>query len=91
MCFLNKILFKALHCAASRGHFESVKVLLETCQCPVDSLDINLCTPLFYAVTLGHLEIIKLLISHHADVTLQDGKGRTLVFSFNKLFEIKLN
>jgi len=38
--------------------------------------DINGLTPLFYAVTLGHVECVKLLLSLGANPNHQDFKGR---------------
>lgn len=47
----------ALHCAASRGHYDIVDMLVGAWSMPIDCEDNKLCTPLFYAVTLkpaGH-------------------------------------
>ena len=43
----------ALHCAASRGHYECIDTLIGLCGAEVDVIDQNGSTPLFYAVTLG--------------------------------------
>lgn len=45
----------ALHCAASRGHTDSLDVLLTLCGASTDVIDSNGCTALHYAVTLGKL------------------------------------
>lgn len=37
----------------------------------------NDCTPLMEAASAGHVEIIKLLISHNADVNAQSSTGNT--------------
>lgn len=37
----------------------------------------NDCTPLMEAASAGHVEIVKLLISHHADVNAQSSTGNT--------------
>ncbi|XP_066967723.1 uncharacterized protein [Macrobrachium rosenbergii] len=67
----------ALHCAASRGHLDCLDCLLSLCGAEVDTLDSNGCTPLFYAVTLGHADCTQLLLNHSAHPDRQDRKGRT--------------
>lgn len=67
----------ALHCAASRGHLDCLDCLLNFCGAEVDTLDSNGCTPLFYAVTLGHADCTGLLLHHGSHPDKQDRKGRT--------------
>ena len=43
----------------------------------VDVIDQNGSTPLFYSVTLGHIECASLLLNFGADPNKQDRKGRT--------------
>jgi ankyrin repeat protein len=71
------LLFKALHCAASRGHLDCVKVLLDYCKVNIDVMDNNKCTPIFYSVTLGQIEVTEFLIRMKANLANQDCKGRT--------------
>ncbi|XP_022668141.1 microtubule-associated protein futsch-like isoform X4 [Varroa destructor] len=67
----------ALHCAASRGQAECCETLLALCSAAVDVPDLNGCSPLFYAVSLGHADCAALLLKHGAQPNLQDKKGRT--------------
>lgn len=43
----------ALHCAASRGHTDTLDTLLTLCGATPDVIDTNGCTALHYSVTLG--------------------------------------
>ena len=65
-----------LHCAASNGHTEIVKLLLEN-QAPIDSLDCNNWTPLHYATRWGHKETIILLLQNKADKNIKNQFERT--------------
>lgn len=38
----------------------------------INKVDKNGCTPLHYALSLGHVPVIKLLLSYNADVNIQD-------------------
>ena len=69
--------FKALHCAASRGHSDCLETLVALCGAEVDLVDANGCTALFYAVTLGHADCAQLLLDCGANANHQDKKGRT--------------
>lgn len=75
----NKIifLFSALHCAASRGHLDCIETLLTFGGAPIDQMDCNGCTPLFYAITLGHADCTRLLLQQGAQANHQDRKGRS--------------
>ena len=67
----------ALHCAASRGHTDCLDTLISLCGAKVNFTDNNECTPLHYAVTLGHADATALLLMHGADCEKVDKKGRT--------------
>lgn len=67
----------ALHCAASRGQAECCDTLLALCGASVDEPDINGCSALFYATSLGHADCTALLLKYGAQPNLQDRKGRT--------------
>lgn len=71
------IFFKALHCAASRGHLECMKILIEQCKTSVDIMDNNNCTPIFYAATLGQVNACNFLLKYGSNLHVQDCKGRT--------------
>ena len=58
---------------------ECLDVLVSLYVAQVDTLDSNGCTPLFYAVTLGHADCTELLLKHGAHPDRQDRKGRTYV------------
>lgn len=73
----------AIHCAASRGHIDCIETLISLCGAEVDQMDANGCTPLYYAVTLGHADCAQLLIKFGANVNHQDCKGRTSVHCGN--------
>ena len=66
-----------MHCASSRGHLDCVETLLNLCSSEVDLMDTNGCTPLFYAVTLGHADCTQLLLQSGSKPNKQDRKGRT--------------
>lgn len=69
--------FLALHCAASRGHLNCIETLLTFGGTPIDQTDCNGCTPLFYAVTLGHADCTRYLLQSGSFVHHQDRKGRS--------------
>ena len=69
----------AIHCAASRGQKECLEVLITLCGALVNLTDWNGCSPLFYTVTLGHLECTEMLLECGASPNLMDRKGRTPV------------
>lgn len=70
-------LFSALHCAASRGHYKCLDILVMICGADVHQTDASGCTPLFYATALGHADCVRLLIEAGAHLDHQDNKGRT--------------
>ncbi|OQV24464.1 putative Inversin [Hypsibius exemplaris] len=67
----------ALHCAASRGHLECLKVLIEDWNARVDVKDKHECTPMMYAATLGFIDCIRYLHTCGAEKNHQDRKGRS--------------
>ena len=79
--YQDKILvMTSLILATTRGHFESIKLLLETGQCDVNLTDLkkNSCTVLIKAASRGHSDIAKLLLEiGQCDVNLTDNEGLT--------------
>ncbi|KAI1295667.1 Inversin [Halotydeus destructor] len=67
----------ALHCAASRGYVECLETLISFCGAETDQMDSNGCSPMFYAVTLGHADCTQFLLQNGAEANRQDIKGRT--------------
>ncbi|KAI9144977.1 hypothetical protein BKA69DRAFT_1121928 [Paraphysoderma sedebokerense] len=63
-----------LHVACSKGFLEGVNYLLEN-GAIIDSEDKNSETALLKAVFHGHLDIVKLLITSHANVKVKDHDG----------------
>lgn len=66
-----------LSLACSAGYYELAQVLLAMQAQVEDRGQKNDCTPLMEAASAGHVEIIKLLISHNADVNAQSSTGNT--------------
>ncbi|VDD91309.1 unnamed protein product [Enterobius vermicularis] len=67
-----------LHCAASQGHANALHILIQSSeQSLIDSVDRNGDTPLFYAVSLGHYECAKLLLTSGANPNQQDNRLKT--------------
>lgn len=60
----------------SSGNLEKVKETLEKKNLDVNGKDEQGTPALNYAVMLGHTEIVSLLLSHGADPTVKDAKGR---------------
>jgi hypothetical protein len=63
-----------IHCAAERGRYNSVRVLIEN-HSPIDPVDKNQHTPLHLAARNGHAEIIKLLLKHGAKIDKRTSNG----------------
>ena len=59
----------ALHNAARKGHHEICELLIENGSF-VDTVCDNGNTPLFLAVKSEHLDVVKVLLHHHADANL---------------------
>ncbi|CAF1169326.1 unnamed protein product, partial [Didymodactylos carnosus] len=67
----------ALHCSSTRGYLNCIKFLIEECKCNIEAEDVNGCTPIFYAVTMGHGHACKVLLDLKANPNHQDNRGRT--------------
>jgi ankyrin repeat protein len=68
-----------IHDAARNGDLEKVEALLKANPDLVSSNDTNGRTPLFYAVTARHKDVMKLLLASKADVNAKDDGGRTVL------------
>lgn len=66
-----------LSLACSAGYYELAQVLLAMSAQVEDRGQKNDCTPLMEAASAGHVDIIHLLMSHHADVNAQSSTGNT--------------
>lgn len=66
-----------LSLACSAGYYELAQVLLAMSAQVEDRGQKNDCTPLMEAASAGHVDIIKLLIDHNADVNAQSSTGNT--------------
>ena len=67
----------AIHCTVTRGHANGIRALVERYHCPLEGVDVNGCTALFYAVTLQNQDACQILLDLHANVNHQDNRGRT--------------
>jgi len=64
--------------AASNGHVEAVKFLVNKASADVESKDHNGRTPLSWAAYWGHLDAVKLLVNEAgANITVKDNRGHT--------------
>lgn len=63
--FLSLSVSAALHCASARGNTNCVDILLKKKAIAVDVVDYSGCTPLFYSVSLGHIETTRALLQRH--------------------------
>ena len=69
-----------LHVACSGGHTLVIRYILEQRQDLVYIKDIGWRSPVFYAVSAGHLDIVKYLVDHGASITETDLVGSSLLF-----------
>lgn len=63
-----------LHFAADRGLIEMVRELLAS-GASIDTADASGMTPLMYAVSCDHLDVIELLLEYHADASIVNEDG----------------
>ncbi len=68
----------ALHLSTMKGHYECVKLLLES-KSNVDSTDKEFNTPTHYACEYGYLEILKMILDFSPDLTLKNRSGLTCI------------
>ncbi|KAI3855614.1 hypothetical protein MKX03_013999 [Papaver bracteatum] len=66
-----------LHFAADGGSLNICKYLLETLKFDVDSKDGKGYTPLFHAMSKGHLDTVRYLLEKGANVDASDGTNET--------------
>jgi ankyrin repeat protein len=74
-----------LHYAATGGHVEMIKLLLEN-HAYIDTESPNKTTPLMMAAQYGNAQSVKLLIEEGADITLKNDVGMTAL-DFSRLGE----
>jgi ankyrin repeat protein len=67
--------YQPIHYAASSGHTDCVKLLLNTSPDTVNEQSSTLLTPLYLACQYGSLDTIKTLSSHGANFKLRDENG----------------
>ncbi len=67
----------ALHIACLQGKIEVVKNLINEVHIDVDYLDRTGSTALMYAAYSGHLDIVKFLVGHGANISIKNLKGGT--------------
>ena len=63
--------------AIKHGHDNVAHALLEDYQCPVDIRDEDGNTELHYACGMGKLDLVRMLITHKADMTIPNEDGAT--------------
>ncbi|WP_420869220.1 ankyrin repeat domain-containing protein [Cupriavidus gilardii] len=75
---INKTGWTPLHYAATNGHLEIVRYLLEE-SAYVDAESPNGTTPLMMATRGGHIETVKLLLDEGADLRIRNQQGMTAI------------
>lgn len=75
----------ALHYAASTGDCSTVADLLATGSVDADARDAVGYSAVQIAAAEGHLDVLRLLLQHQADVNLHDNLVRTLILSSTDL------
>lgn len=86
---INQPGWTALHYAATSGHLDIIKLLLEH-HAYIDAESPNKTTPLMMASRSGKLDVLRLLIDEGADVTLKNALGLTAI-DFAELAEQREN
>lgn len=66
---------RPIHKAAWKGDLKKVKRIIEKHPAQINVQDWIGCTPLYYASTKGHTEIVEFLLAHGADIELGNDKG----------------
>ncbi len=69
----------ALHVACLQGDLAAVQRLIEEVHIDVNYIDRTGSTALMYAAYSGHLEIVKYLVAHGANLSIKNLKGGTAV------------
>lgn len=75
---INKTGWTPLHYAATNGHLDIVKLLLDH-SAYVDAESPNKTTPLMMAARGGHIEVVKLLLDEGADLRLKNQQNMTAI------------
>ncbi len=75
---INKTGWTPLHYAATNGHLEIVRYLLDQ-SAYVDAESPNGTTPLMMATRGGHIETVKLLLDEGADLRIRNQQGMTAI------------
>jgi len=68
-----------LNCAAIKGDFDIVKLLIINANASVDQQSPKGCTPLLYAARGGYSEVVRFLMNMGASVLKQDNAGGTVL------------
>jgi hypothetical protein len=84
---------RAIHKAAWKGNLEKVKNIIEKKPEQINVQDIHGKTPLYYASSQGHPEIVTFLLDHGADIELANSLGErplTKAVIFNHYSTVKI-
>jgi len=68
-----------LHYAADRGYNDIAAYLLEVGKADVNAVDSTGQSALMYAVCCEYKELVETLIKHHADLSLRNADGQTVL------------
>ncbi|KAL4883464.1 ankyrin repeat-containing domain protein [Aspergillus karnatakaensis] len=75
----NKGWLNSIHIAAQKGHERVLRVLLERGNLDINSIDSDNRTALFHAAVGGHNNVIRLLLSHGANIAHLDNDYRSVL------------
>jgi len=78
---LRKVPDSVLCAAASNGHVEVVRVLLEDGRCNIDARTDDGSTALWIAALQGHNDVVQKLVQHGADVNACTHDGRSALYA----------